>query len=442
MAAASLSSPRDVLLVAPPSSYRTVPFLRAGTRLGVDVVVASAGAAAPVPARGGGIHVDARDPARALAAILAHPRIDRIGAVVGTEDATTELAAHVARALGLPHNPPTAVRAARRKDVGRRLTARAGLRTPRAVAVDLDRPLEGQIGAVRFPAVVKPLALSASRGVIRVDGAAALRRAVARVAPLLAEIDDAAARRRLLVEDFVPGVEVAVEGLLRAGKLGVLAVFDKPDPLDGPYFEETYYVSPSRLDADVQRALAREIEAVCRAYGLREGPVHAECRVNEQGVWVLEAAARTIGGDCARLFQLASGRSLEERVLAHALGLDAAAAGFEGGFGVLMIPVPRAGVLRRVEGVAAAARVPYVESLQIDARDGQVLVPWPEGSSYTGFVFARAPSAALAEAALREAHRRLNFVIAPLLPVELGAGAAEQRPQKETDPQGVGLGSR
>lgn len=440
MAAASLRPRPRVLLVAPPSSYRTVPFLRAGERLGVDVLVASAGAAVPVPTRGGGIHVDARDPERALAVILAHPGIDLMGAVVGTEDVTTELAAHVARALGLPHNAPAAVRAARRKDVGRRLTARAGLRTPRAVTVDLDRPLERQIRAVRFPSVVKPLALSASRGVIRVDSTAALRQAVARVAPLLAEIDDAAARRRLLVEDFVPGVEVAVEGLLRAGTLRVLAVFDKPDPLDGPFFEETYYVSPSRFGADVQRAVAQEIERVCLAYGLREGPVHAECRINERGVWVLEAAARTIGGDCARLFHLASGQSLEERVLAHALGLDLPAAGLDGGFGVLMIPVPRAGVLRRVEGVASAMRVPYVEKLQIDVRDGQVLVPWPEGSSYTGFVYARAPSAALAEAALREAHRQLNFVIAPLLPLELGAAAA-QRAQRETGPQGAGLGS-
>lgn len=218
----------------------------------------------------------------------------------------------------------------------------------------------------------------------------------------------------LLAEDFVPGVEVAVEGLLDDGELHVLAIFDKPEPLDGPYFEETYYVTPSRLAKSIQTRLRREIAQACRAYGLREGPIHAECRINSEGVWILEVATRTIGGLCGRLFRYGVGYGLEELVLAQALGHSLPVNVKRSGAGVLMIPVPQAGILRRVEGVMAAQRVPYIDEVVIQLREGYELVPWPEGSSYLGFIFARAPTPALAEAALRQAHRCLNIVVAPL----------------------------
>jgi len=231
---------------------------------------------------------------------------------------------------------------------------------------------------------------------------------------IIAGLDRREEREAVLIESFIPGAEVAVEGLLRAGQLEVLAIFDKPDPLDGPYFEETYYVTPSRHPRAVQDAVAARVAEACAAYGLREGPVHAECRINERGVWVLEIAARTIGGLCGRLLRFGTGYGLEELVLQHALGRRVATRGADGAAGVLMIPIPQAGILRRVEGVLAASRVPHIEEVVIDVREGYELVPLPEGASYLGFIFARAPSAAEAEAALRAAHAELRIVVAPL----------------------------
>ncbi len=380
--------------------------------------LASTGHNVPAPGSQIGIRIDLGDPEAALATILAQPDLNDIAAVIGTDDATGELAALAAHALGLPHNDPAAMRTARRKDLARQATASTSRRTPMAILIDLTQPLAGQVAAVRYPCVVKPLALAASRGVIRANDSTELMAAVARVARLLeVEFEDGAERRQLLVEDFISGVEVAVEAVLSGGRLEVLAIFDKPDPLDGPYFEETYYVTPTRLTPAVQEAVRREVAKTCASYGLREGPVHAECRINARGVWVLEAAARTIGGDCARLFAIGTGRTLEDVVLANAMGHELRASRLDEGLGVLMIPVPGAGVLRRVEGIGAALRVPYVEHISIDVREGHLLVPWPEGSSYPGFIFARAPTAVLAEAALREAHRCLNFVVAPLMPL-------------------------
>jgi biotin carboxylase len=270
--------------------------------------------------------------------------------------------------------------------------------------------------------VVKPLALSGSRGVIRADTPAALSEACERIGRILTEVHDPYERGHVLVEGFVPGPEVALEGILEAGRLRVLALFDKPDPLDGPFFEETYYVTPSRLPAQVRAGVAARVQEACRAYGLIRGPVHAEARLHAGDAWVLEVAARTIGGQCARLLHFGTGRGLEELVLAQASGLPLALEPPAEAAGVLMIPTPRAGLLRRVEGVLAALRVPFVEDVEISVREGYVLVPLPEGSAYLGFVFARAPTAELAERALREAHARLTVVTVPLLSVMAAAG--------------------
>jgi len=230
-------------------------------------------------------------------------------------------------------------------------------------------------------------------------------------------------KQLLLLEQYIPGQEVAVEALLSKGELQLLAVFDKPDPLEGPYFEETYYISPSRLSAKDQQHLVTTVSAACQAYGLHHGPVHAECRINDQGVWVLEVAARTIGGLCSRLFQFGTGTDLESVVVGHALGQPVELKTSDKGVGVLMIPITEAGVLRRVEGVSEAARIPYIVEVIIDIREGNKLVPLPEASRYLGFIFAEAPDAATAEAALRAAHACLNIVVAPAIPV-CGAGRA------------------
>jgi hypothetical protein len=195
----------------------------------------------------------------------------------------------------------------------------------------------------------------------------------------------------------------------------VLAIFDKPDPLEGPFFEETYYTTPSRR-ALVEQALIRQrLEAACHAYGLCEGPVHAELRLSEGDAWIMEVASRTIGGDCARLLRFGTGHGLEELVLAQAAGHPLPAVPEQGGAGVLMIPIPRHGILRRVEGVLAARRVRFIEDVEISRREGYELVPLPEGASYLGFIFARAPTPEQAEQALREAHGKLNIVVAPVM---------------------------
>ncbi len=403
-----------VLLIAPHGSYRTGPFLAAARRLGVTAVIASEGRHSIVDDYARGLHVDFRDPAAARATLLdAAERDGSFAGVIGTDDAAVELAASVARALGLPHNPPDAVRLSRRKDLARARLQAAGVRVPAFVRHRFGAPLPPLPG---FPLVVKPVGLSGSRGVIRVDGPDELEPVLRRVAAIAARAGhpDPEVVRHCLLERFVPGAEVAVEAMLHGGELRVLTVFDKPDPLDGPFFEETYYTTPSRHPPAVLAALEAEVAAACRAFGLREGPVHAECRINDAGVWIIELAARTIGGLCGRLLQFGTGHTLEELVLARAMGRPLATAPLAGGAGVLMIPVPRAGVFRRVEGLLAARRVPGITDIDIQIREGHELVPLPEGSSYLGFVFARAESAAAAEAALRAAHGHLNIVVAPL----------------------------
>jgi biotin carboxylase len=383
---------------------------------GIEVLIASEAKHSLVSAYAQGLHIDLDDPQTSLQTILREAQRQPFAAVLGCDDASTELAAVAASELGLPHNPATAVRRARRKDLARARLAEAGVPVPRHWRLDLTHPLVAQIGDISFPCVLKPVALAASRGVIRVDNIDELTHAAARIQVLLARagLREAEERETILVEEFIPGVEVAVEGLLTHGRLEILTIFDKPDPLNGPYFEETYYITPSRLDSSSQRALRETISAACAAYGLREGPIHAECRINGQGVWILEVAARTIGGLCGRLLRFGTGCSLEELVLMHALGECPALQGAVGGAGVLMIPVPQAGILRRVEGVLAAQKLPYIEEVVIDVREGYELVPLPEGASYLGFIFARAPSAAQAEAALRAAHACLRVVIMPL----------------------------
>ncbi len=411
--AASQPVPR-ILLIAPRDSYRTAPYIAAAHKQNVELLIASEGKLALAGSDAPGLQLDFSDPEKAAAAIRAAARERRFAGIVGTDDTTIELAATVSRDLGLPHNPPESTRLARRKDLARACLATAGVRVPRHWLIDLTRPLAVQLTAVSYPCVVKPVALSASRGVIRADDPGQLESAIARVRRLLAAEKDRDERERLLIEEFVPGMEVAIEGLLTAGRLEVLAVFDKPDPLDGPYFEETYYVTPSRHAPHVRDEMVATVARACAAYGLREGPIHAECRINEHGVWILEVAARTIGGLCGRLLRFGTGYGLEELVLQHALGRRPDMRSEGGGAGVLMIPIPQAGILRRVEGLLAAQRVPYVEDVVIDVREGYELIPLPEGASYLGFIFARAPSPAEAEAALRTAHACLRIVVAPL----------------------------
>jgi biotin carboxylase len=356
-------------------------------------------------------------PEQAAARARAFARQVPVHGVVGVDDDTAVVAAAVAAELGLRGNPVAAAVAARDKHRQRVLLAAADVPVPRFALHRTAADPERLAAATHYPSVLKPLRLSASRGVIRADDPPGFVAAFTRLKAILAQPDVArcgAWARQLLVEDFVPGPEVALEGLVTGGRLQVLALFDKPDPLDGPFFEETLYVTPSRLPRDAQRATEACAQAAVTALGIVEGPIHAELRHNERGPWVIELAARPIGGRCSAALRLRGGMTLEELILRHALGMELPALERDPqAAGVMMIPVPGAGVLRDVQGVGEARTVPLIEDVVITAPLGQVLVPWPEGSRYPGFIFARGETPGDVEQALRAAHDRLQFFVEP-----------------------------
>lgn len=359
--------------------------------------------------------LDFADPDGAAARVAALADRRPLAAVVGVDDLTAVAAAAIAERLGLRTSARAAVTAARDKYQMRQCLAAAGVPVPRYRRIALkDDPFLAARG-VAFPCVLKPLALSASRGVIRANNVDQFMAAFRRISALLARDDvevSGDAAQFLLAEEYLPGIEVALEGLLMGGTLHTLALFDKPDPLEGPFFEETLYVTPSRLPAEIQAAIERVTAAACAALGLGEGPVHAELRVNDNGPWVLEVAARSIGGLCSRTLRFGTGMTLEEVILRHALGWPIASLARERRpAGVMMIPIPRAGRLASIDGAPAAQGVPGIEEVTITAHVGQDLVPLPEGWQYLGFIFARADSAAAVEASLRDAHARLAFTI-------------------------------
>ena len=407
---------KRLLLLLPTRTYRTEDFVDAARTLGVDLVCASEKPSTlETLAPDGLLTLDFADPERAAAVVADWSKARPLAAVVGVDDVTAAAAAAIAARLGLRASTPAAVAAARDKFQMRQCLAAAGVPVPRFRRIALaENPVLAARG-VEFPCVLKPLSLSASRGVIRANTTEQFVVAFKRIAALLVRDDvtvvgDAA--RYVLAEEYVPGLEVALEGLLIRGRLHVLALFDKPDPLEGPFFEETIYVTPSRLPEAVQSAITATTAAACSALGLTEGPVHAELRVNDDGPWVLEIAARSIGGLCSRTLRFGTGMTLEEIILRHALGWPIATLERERpAAGVMMIPIPRGGVLRQVHGLEDAKGTRYVDDVVISAHVGQELIPLPEGWQYLGFIFARAETPADAEDALRIAHARLKFVI-------------------------------
>ena len=418
--------PPAVVLVLPKSGYRNDDFLAAAKRLGAEVIVASdvchqladEWAAAPVALRFRDAQAAADELARAV-------RERKPVAVIGVDDLTALVATLTSARLRLPHNPAEAVAAARSKALSRAKMRDADVAVPRFEVASRDiggDDLEALLQRAPYPCVVKPLVLSGSRGVIRADDPQALRAALKRVAALLTSPDVAQRRdadlERVLIEEFVPGPEVALEGLLMRGHLHALAIFDKPDPLDGPYFEETIYVTPSRHPAPLQDAIAREVSRGCAALGLAEGPVHAELRLSPSGPRILEIAARSIGGLCGRALRFGVGVTLEELILRHALGMTGDPPPREKrASGVVMLPIRRRGVLEEVRGVEEARHVPLVEDVAITAHLREELVPLPEGASYLGFAFARGDTPEQVEQALRQAAARIEAVVTPRLSV-------------------------
>ena len=408
-----------LLLIAPPNSYRTVSYLESARRQGVDVLVASEGEHSLVGAIAAGLHVDLDAP-EALDLLLQANLERPFNGVVATDDTTVELGSRIARALKLPHNPPQAAQYSHRKDLSRQVLQAAGVQVPDFRVLNLNKVIAPQLDGLQLPCVVKPLSLSASRGVMRADTQQQVQSACRRIQSILAAeaIVDDYVSSHVLVESFIDGPEVALEGLLHRGELDVLAIFDKPDPLEGPFFEETYYITPSRHSAAIQQEIIQCVRDACNGLGLCEGAVHAEVRIGKSGCAIIEVAARTIGGECARLLGFGTGHSLEDLVIAHAVGRPLSIKRSSDAAGVLMIPITKAGSLRRIEGITRARAVPFIEDILINIRDGYELVPLPEGSSYLGFMFACAPEPEQVEAALRKAHAELNIVVAPIIKVK------------------------
>ena len=396
---------KHLLLFAATTGYQIRVFADAARRLGVDVTLAT-----------DRCHV-MEDPWGDRAIAVKFDRIAesldalrglRVDGVAAVGDRPALLAAETAAMFGVPFHPPAAARACLDKNLARELFLAAGLRVPAFFRASLAADPAALAARAPYPCVLKPLGLSASRGVIRADdqeGFAAAFRRIARMG-----------EHELQVEAYIPGREFAVEGVMTGGRLKVIAIFDKPDPLEGPYFEETIYVTPSREPAGVQQALIDTTAQAAAALGLSHGPVHAELRYNDEGAWILEIHARPIGGLCARALRLADGIPLEEMVLVHALGGSVWMAELDGpASGVMMIPLPKGGVYQSVEGLERARAVACIEDVEITAVRGQVLLPLPEGSSYLGFIFARGETPEEVEAALRQAHGELTFDIATAL---------------------------
>lgn len=406
---------KKLLLVGATTGYQTRAFAEAAARLGYDLALATDRChVLDDPWGDQAIPVRFEDPHQAAEALARERNVDGI---VALGDRPAYIAAIAAGRLAVAYNSPDAVFACRNKFVARERFRHAGLPVPGFYRARITDGPELAAGRASYPCVLKPLGLSASRGVIRADNRdqfiTAFRRIEALLSvPEIARLGDEE-DRFLQVETFIEGREYALEGILTTGRLRVLALFDKPDPLDGPYFEETIYVTPSRQDSSVQRAIVDTTELAIAALGLSTGPVHAEMRVNECGVWMLEVAARPIGGLCARVLP-----GLEELILRHAAGEDVSRIALPSdASGVMMIPIPAEGVYADVQGVEQARLVPGIEDIIITAKQGQKLVPLPEGNSYLGFIFARGDSPAFVESALRSAHACLRFQIAAALPV-------------------------
>jgi len=422
-----LTTVKRILVLSTTTGYQVRAFGEAAERVGVELVFATDRCRnLDDPWRDHAVPVRFHEEERSLDLIADAARRRPVDGVIAVGDRPTVLAARVAEHLGLAGHPPEAARAATNKRMSRERFAEAGLPVPWFTSVALDADPAAVARTICYPCVVKPLALAGSRGVIRANGPESFVAAFDRLRAILAGKDVRVLRdpanREVLVEGFVAGREFALEGILERGRLATVAIFDKPDPLDGPFFEETIYVTPSSLDRGAQASLAEAVAAAAEALGLCHGPVHAEARLNEAGVFVHEVAARPIGGLCARALRVDGpagyGVPYEELLLRHALGespwpyrREVAASG------VMMIPIPRRGYLKGVRGLEAATAVPGIDDLRVTAAPDQLLQPLPEGASYLGFLFAHAPDSATVVASLRAAHAQLVFDISAAPPV-------------------------
>ena len=420
---------KRLLLFAAKLGYQTRSFEEPARKLGVQLIyVTDRCHQLEDPWGDQAIPAHFESPEEAAHGVIEKLRGREMSGVLALGDRAAAAAAYAARALGVPYNHPAAVEACRNKLRMREAFRDAGLPVPWFRRFPIGPLTEPSPAGICFPCVLKPLSLSASQGVMRANSQDEFLAAAARLRRLLESAEIRATREpnldQMMVEGFIPGREVAVEGLLSEGTLRILAIFDKPDPLEGPYFEETIYVTPSRLRRSAQNQIAKCAGEATRALGLIHGPIHAEFRINDEGIWPIEVAARPIGGLCAQALRFCASEQeppmgLEELLLRHACLMPGSDAQRERqASGVMMIPVPHSGILESVSQIEAARATHLISDLVISARPHDYIAAWPEGSSYLGFLFARGNTPEQVEGALREAHRKLRFVITPRLPVE------------------------
>jgi biotin carboxylase len=407
-----------LLLLVPTSTYRAKAFVAAAKRMPVELSIAS-----EVPSALSHLHpvslpsFDFTDPEAVTAFIRDFALENPIDAVVAVDDQATMAAAMIADALGLPGNPPEAAYATLNKYRTRCVLADKGVPSPQFQLVAIDADVRATARSFDYPVVIKPLMMAASRGVIRVDDASQFTSAFARVSEIVNADDapqDVQSRANVLVEEYIPGWEVAVEGIVSGGRLDILAIFDKPDPLEGPYFPETIYTTPSRLPAVDRRAVIESTREAVAALGLRHGPVHAELRGRGKEAWIIEVAARSIGGLCSKVLRFDGGRTLEDVILQHALGhISEIPARENEAAGVMMLQAAHEGTLESVDGVEEAEDVKGIDEVIVSAHLGRDLAPLPEGFLYLGFIFARRETPGEVEASLRRAHEMLRVNITP-----------------------------
>ncbi len=435
------SSPRPVgknalrlMILCSTTGYQTSAFAEAASAMGLDVRFGSDRChVLDDPWQDGALPLRFERPEESAQKVVNYARLNPLDGVVALGDRTVPVAARACALLNLPCHSPEAADICRDKYRSRVRLRDAGFNIPAFERYPLEadpREIVTHGPNTGFPCVLKPLSLSGSRGVIRANNPQEFVRNFERIRALLRSRDVRVMRdesdRHIQVEAYIPGVEIAVEGLVDHGKVALLAIFDKPDPMEGPFFEETLYVTPSRLAASAQRQVAVALERAAAALGLFHGPFHAELRINSSGVWPLEVAARSIGGLCARTLRFSS-RALGERVpleqvvIALSLGMDIHPVLREDlAAGVMMIPIKEGGIFQDVEGLDEARATPGVEDIVITIKPTQRMIPFPEGCSYPGFIFARGKSPEWVERALRMAHKKLRFKLTTELPVVAG----------------------
>jgi len=406
-----------LLLISHHNSYRIAPYIKAAIKLGREVTIASEGQHSLVSEVANGLHIDFSDIPQAVETITMEHQRHPFAGILGSDDQTVDVAAATARVLGLPHNPPEAAQYSHRKDLARAQLAQAGCPVPSHRLFDFNKPTEKQLAGLPWPCVLKPLNMTASRGVIRADNEAEFIVAIERVRSIVATASGEFVQQHLLIEEYIDGIEIAYEGYLRHGELHTVTIFDKPDPLTGPYFEETIYVTPSGLPETLQQNIKQVLQSACRTYGLQTGVIHAECRIDSHDkVWILEIASRTIGGDCARMLDNEN-FGIEELAISLAIDSPIDVSMPELARGVMMIPIRKQGLLKRVEGMLEAKRVEHIDSIDVIIPQGHELVPLPEGNQYLGYIFSSAETAEQATEAIRKAHDKLDFITAPVFKI-------------------------